>query len=432
LILRQATVADTEALARFDAEFLVDPGQPPDERLAIEVRDMMSGSHPVLSAGDFTVVEDTRSGAIVSSLNLISQTWTYAGIPFGVGRPELVVTHPDYRRRGLVRAQFEVVHRWSAERGEKVQGITGIPWYYRQFGYDMALELGGARMGTKAQVPKLKEGEAEAYRLRPATLADIPFMRELYERSLSRYLVAGALRDEAMWRYDIEGRTLGSDGRAEMRIIESRAGEPAGALMHGDRLWHSFHGAFFYELKPGTSWLAVTPSVVRYLMATGEQVAVRDGKEECAGFAFFLGSDHPVYAVMHDGLPQRRKPYAWYIRVVDLPDFLRHIGPVLEQRLGQSLAPGYGGELKISLYRTGVRLSFEEGRLVSAAAWTPSHEDAGDAAFPDLTFLQVLFGHRTAHELREFYPDCWIKNDTAGALLWALFPKQVSRVWPIT
>ena len=37
------------------------------------------------------------------------QTWTYGGVPFEVGRPELVATHPDYRRRGLVRAQFEAV-----------------------------------------------------------------------------------------------------------------------------------------------------------------------------------------------------------------------------------------------------------------------------------------------------------------------------------
>ena len=61
-------------------------------------------------------------------MNLISQTWAYEGIPFEVGRPELVGTLPEYRNRGLVRAQFEEVHRWSAARGELVQGITGIPY----------------------------------------------------------------------------------------------------------------------------------------------------------------------------------------------------------------------------------------------------------------------------------------------------------------
>jgi hypothetical protein len=432
LILRRATVADTDALAAFDAEFLADPGQPPDQRLDAEVRDMMSGKHPVLSASDFTVVEDTRTGAIVSSLNLISQTWSYGGIKFGVGRPELVVTHPDYRRRGLVRAQFEVVHQWSRERGEKVQGITGIPWYYRQFGYDMALELGGGRMGYELQVPKLKEGESEPYRVRPAAEADVPFMAELYERAFQRYLVAGAYRDEAMWRYDLTGRRENSDGRMEMRVIETGAGEPVGVLLHGARLWNSFMGALVYELRPGASWLAVTPTVVRYLMAFGEQVAAREGKEECAGFAFYLGSEHPVYQVMHEGLPQRRKPYAWYIRVPDLPDFLRHVAPVLERRLETSVVPGYSGEVKLSFYKSGVRLAFENGRLATAESWMPTPAERGDAGFPDLTFLQVLFGYRTILDLREVFPDCWVKNDEVGILLWALFPKQMSRVIPIS
>ena len=40
---------------------------------------------------------------------VISQTWSYRGIPFDVGRPELVATDPAYRRRGLVRRQFQVI-----------------------------------------------------------------------------------------------------------------------------------------------------------------------------------------------------------------------------------------------------------------------------------------------------------------------------------
>ena len=88
-------------------------------------------------------------------MNLIPQTWTYEGIEFGVGRPELVGTAPEFRNRGLVRAQFDEVHKWSAERGHMVQVITGIPYYYRLFGYEMALDLAGRRVGFEANVPKL-------------------------------------------------------------------------------------------------------------------------------------------------------------------------------------------------------------------------------------------------------------------------------------
>ena len=113
-------------------------------------------------------------------MNLIPQTWTYEGIEFGVGRPELVGTLPEFRNRGLVRTQFEEIHKWSAERGDMVQGITGIPYYYRLFGYEMALDLAGRRFGYEANVPKLKDGEEEPYRIRPAT--------EAICRSLRKYM----------------------------------------------------------------------------------------------------------------------------------------------------------------------------------------------------------------------------------------------------
>ena len=129
LILRQARLSDVDALASFNSQIQSDDGPTqPDMRVAAWTRDLMEGLHPTSQAGDFTVVEETASGQIVSSMCLISQTWQYDGIPFGVGRPELVGTLPQYRGRGLVRAQFEVIHHWSANRGEKLQAITGIPY----------------------------------------------------------------------------------------------------------------------------------------------------------------------------------------------------------------------------------------------------------------------------------------------------------------
>src|SRR5579884_1706465 len=119
LVLRRATPADAAELAAFNGE-IHGGASGPDVHVAALTRDMLTRSHPTFRPELFTIVEDASSGQIVSSLNLIPQTWSYGGIPVGVGRIELVGTHPDYRRRGLVRRQFEVVHRWSAEMGHLV------------------------------------------------------------------------------------------------------------------------------------------------------------------------------------------------------------------------------------------------------------------------------------------------------------------------
>jgi hypothetical protein len=375
-------------------------------------------------------VVDTKSKEIVSSLNLISQTWSYAGIPFGAGRPELVGTHPEYRDRGLVRAQFEVIHEWSAQRGEKVQAITGIPFYYRLFGYEMALSLGGGRLGYLPHVPKLEPDENEPYHLRPATEDDIPFIQELYLKSHQRYLV-NCLWDESLWRYELAGKSPENVNRSEVRLIESPQGEPAGYLAHPTSNWGPTLAVIAYELKDGISWLAPTYSLIRYLEETGKAYAA-DGEADFGAFGFWLGSEHPVYQVIPDRLPRLRKPYAWYLRVPDLPDFIRHITPVLEDRLENSPMAGHSGELRITFYRDGLRLKFERGRLVDVEAWQPAPMGhSGDAAFPGLTFLQLLFGYRDLDELEYAFPDCRTDNDAPRALLEALFPKQASNVWPV-
>ena len=218
MVLRRGRVEDTEALADFTAMH-VGP-EAPDEGIRHWTRDLMKGDLPGFGPQDFTIVEDSRTGAIVATMNLISQTWSYEGVEFPVGRIELVGTHTDYRLRGLMRAQLDTVHQWSAERGDLVQGITGIPWFYRRFGYEMTMEHMGGRIVAVEDVPGLQPGEVEPYTLRNATDDDIPFLAETYRRSTER-LVVSCVRDEEMWRYELVGRGEGSMFRFDTLVIES-------------------------------------------------------------------------------------------------------------------------------------------------------------------------------------------------------------------
>lgn len=428
LILRRATVEDTDALAAFNCD--IHCREEERRQMGAWFRDLASGRHPALAVSDFTIVEDVKAGEIASSLCLFSQTWSYDGVEFGVGQPELAGTRPQYRRRGLVCAQFEVIHEWSARRKQKMQAITGIPNFYRQFGYEMALEHSGLRRGHKSEAPALKRGEKEPYRVRAAKDDDLAFMARVYREGMRRYLVA-CVRGAATWKFELSGRSRRS-GQHDLRVIESREGERVGLLVYSSALWPLWHKALAaqtYELKPGVSWLAVTPSVIRHLVATGEARAARSNKQ-FEFFAFALGSEHPVYQVAPSLLAHSREPWAYYVRVPDLPDFLRHISPVLEQRLAESPAVGHTGELKLSFYRDGLRLRFERGRLAEVEPWQPGGGQS--AAFPGLTFLQVLFGRRSAEELGLAYRDCLAADDEARLLLRGLFPKKPSAVWSIS
>ncbi len=428
LILRRSTPADADLLAEFNSIIHSDDGpDKPEEKLAVWTRDLLTRPHPTFKPDDFLIVEETATQRIVSSINHISQTWSYEGIPFKVGRPELVGTLPEFRNKRLIAEQFAVAHQWSQERGELVQGITGIPYYYRQFGYEMALELSGGRVGFVPLVPELKEGQSEPYTMRPASPADIPFLMEVEAFAAQRYLIR-VHRDEAIWQYELSGRSKGSMTHNEFRIIQDTAGQPVGFLCHHWFNWGFGTALFEYELKPGVSWSDVTPSVARYMLTVNRQNAERDGEkvENKSGVAFWHGSSHPVYEVWRDRLPRIRQPYAWYIRVPDLPAFIRHIAPALEARLINSYIPNYSGELLIGFYRSGLKLVFEKGKLIEASPFKPQPEKMGQVSFPDLTFLQLLFGFKSFDELNDNFVDVSYDRDESRVLISTLFPKKPS------
>ena len=442
LVLRRGTPADADALAAFNADVLRYQDAPdPEPSMGAWTRDLIEGRHPTFRPESALLVEDTRGKSIVSSMVLLSHTWTYAGVPLSVGQPEIVGTRAEFRGRGLVRAMFDVAHAWSAERGHRLLAINGIPWFYRQFGYEMALELGGGpRLYTVGLAAGVRQ-PTPPYRLRPATGADAPFLAATSAHAGRRYLVT-APRDAAAWRYVVSGRSAGSAARNEVRIVESEAGEPAGYLEHVPKLWGPGLHVRELEAAAGVSWRAVAYPVLAYLCETGEAYA-RAAKADLGLLDFWLlGSAHPFAGVVQ--FSSSRRPYAFYLRAPDLPDLLRRLTPVLERRLAESPLVGHTGDVRLSFFRDGVRLTLDGGRIKSVEAWPPPRTVAGldfslpsaderrpSAMFPGLTFLQLLFGYRSLAELEAAFADCVVRGQEPRALLEALFPKQPSKVWPI-
>ncbi|MCP5056004.1 MAG: GNAT family N-acetyltransferase [bacterium] len=419
LLLRRAREEDIEAIAAFQAVVQADP---PDfdryEHIAGWVRQLMDGSHPRARARDFLLVHDTQRELVASSLCLLRHRFAYDGVEVAAGMPELVGTRPDYRHRKLIARQFAEVHRWSDEGGDRLQVIDGIPFYYRQFGYEMAAQRFGGRMVPRANLPT---EPVAGLCVRAAEKGDEEFIARTFDYGMQRYRLI-CKRDQAFWEFELDGRFAFSTQTRFLRIVETESGEPRAVFNHVPILLENGHTwTPFLEVAAGTGWKSPLMAALHDLREIGGELAAA-GKCEHAGAGLVLGTDHPAFDVLGD-VGKQRRPYAWYIRVADLPGFLLHVAPALEARLAASPFEGHDGTLSLSFYRTGVRLRFEKGRLTAATPWRPSTEEVGDAAFPDLTFLHLLFGHRSLSELEYAFTDVQVKET---ALVDALFPKQAS------
>ena len=85
---------------------------------------------------------------------------------------------------------MQAVHALSASYGHLAQGITGIFWFYRQFGYEYALDLGGGRSIPLTAIPERLPDEPEPYILVPAQSSDVRQIMRLYDRQRAGRLVS--------------------------------------------------------------------------------------------------------------------------------------------------------------------------------------------------------------------------------------------------
>jgi len=421
LLLLHAAESDQDVDGLIDFNSRLHSNLPePDPRIGEIVREMLApGMHPTMTREDFFLVEDSETQQIVSSLCVIPQTWTYAGIPFGVGRPELVGTLAEYRRQGLVSALFKAAHERCAALNLPAQGITGIPYFYRQFEYEYALELGGGRVIPLATLPPTPDS---AFTLRPATNDDIPMLQTLYDTFAKRHLIT-CLRPAESWRYLLEM----SDGNGDKQwfYLIIRNNEVAGYVdiakeTQGSRA-RATELVFNGSMPELAGWL---------LPRLRDEIAIlhADAAPAIEYIYLNLGSRDPIFPYLGAYQPFTQPSYAWYIRAPDLAGFVTLIAPALEKRIAGGPLAGLTTTLSLDFYRSGLKLEFEGGRLTGAVNLLPG--EGVDAMLPPLVFLQLLFGYRSTASLARALPD--VRLNQSAPMLDALFPRRRSWVKPLT
>jgi GNAT superfamily N-acetyltransferase len=406
---------DVERLADFNA-FVHE-----DSAVGVLTRWWLGGAHPTVTLPNFLFVEDTNKGEIVSSLGLMTQTWTYDGVPLQVGQVELVGTHPDYRGRGLIHAQMEVIERMLDARGCVLSCIEGIPYFYRQFGYEYAIPLGSCANLLLDQVPPRAKGQKESVAIRRMSVdTDLHTVMALCDAQAAELCVV-SVRDEALWRYQ-ESAPPGIPEPPETHIVEDNEGvigyfrvrksmwgptlEFTEANVRSDgQLWGS-----------QDAWMAV--------LRFGKRLAT---ERKYSKLCFALPQSHPLVMVASYLGAEPERQYAWQIRMMDHADFVRRIAPALERRLAKSLLTGFTGDLIMNLMPRLIRLQVKEGRLVSVTD-KGGQQDPWGMRMPPLLLTQLLLGYRSYQEIMECHLDASVRP-AARQLVDVLFPKADSFIY---
>jgi predicted N-acetyltransferase YhbS len=368
--------------------------------------------HPATRGRDLVFVEDEATGQIVSSLCLIPWTWRYAGVDLPVGEMGIVGTLEAYRRRGLVRAQVEYFQQRLRERGCLLSQIQGIPYYYRQFGYEYALPLEG---GLRLELRDVPEQPEAVFTFRLATLDDLSILLRLYDEA-AQDLAIHTGRDAAIWQY-LLAYTDGTEMEAENWLLQDAAGHVAGYL----RLPRHHFGEELVVNEVSRLSFDAALAALRRLKTLAEERAK-------PGLRLNLPDNCTLMRLARSLGAHDLGTYAWQIYVPDLTALLRALAPAFERRLAASPFAGLTREVQLRLYRETIALRFVAGRLTEVANLGFTRGEPIN--FPPLPFILLLLGYRTVEELRAAYPDVNVKP-AWRLLVDTLFPKVTSFIYTV-
>jgi len=189
LLLRTARPADLDQIGALLAR-RGEPEDAVDHRLVVEDPDLVWGACAVVVDGD----------RVVSTATLLDESVRVGDVVLPAGQVELVATDEEYEGRGLVRALMGWAHERSADRGHLLQVMIGIPYFYRRFGYEYAIDIPPARRLTSPPPSLPPDDVSWPDVLRPAEPRDLPALAALQDSAQSPADVA-VPHPAARWRW---------------------------------------------------------------------------------------------------------------------------------------------------------------------------------------------------------------------------------------
>ena len=372
------------------------PADEPGVRLRLE--------GPQGDVARWTVVRD--EGRVVSTSTLLPFALRLAGRTVPAGQIEFVISDPKYQRQGLVRRQFDVHHRRSAEAGHVVQLILGIPYVYRRFGYGYGVGYPGL---FHVRTAELRPDPSVT--VRPADPGDLAV---LDAGRLARGRAEGGLHTD-------------HHGALNRRMWLAQWPDPPNS--GPERLFVATRD----DAVVGLSELSVWPGE-RRVVHTPTLAPDRGVIDALLAHAVTVAGDFELIVQSTSGADWAPHVAAaglslgpWlgiYCRIADPVAFLEAVRPVLSARLARSDLADAEGEVVISLYNDAVRLGYAGGEITEVAR-VPGVEDPseerGCGIAPDW-FPALVLGRWGARALEERIDDVTLGRH--ADLLEVLFPYQ--------
>ncbi|MFX1367280.1 MAG: GNAT family N-acetyltransferase [Promethearchaeota archaeon] len=366
-------------------------------------------------------IRDADKGKIVSSLNAIPSVWAYHSVSLKNLELGFVGTLKEYRRMGLIRKLYYKYFEKEFHRGgNHISTIQGIPYFYRQFGYDFLIPGWRSILLRPSLIPAIPSEEKPDWMrltIHPATKENLNDIAKLYDELRKRLLIS-TIRDRRLWEIQEKARRIWD--RDFTTYIIKKGKETDGYFRMVSRE---------SKKEPESSYLDVIESSIRSIGGVRRALEFLRNQSVEKGFHLLAISGAVNSNLSRVGLDfdgQMSRGWKHQLRIPDVVRFLRRIRPVLEKRIRNTMFAGLTQEVIINTYRHRYVLDFQGGKITEIKD-IGLHEDRKylDFRAPPNDFVRLLLGQYSQEELAHQNID-FIVRGPMKSLIATLFPKQES------
>lgn len=394
---------EIEKLAKFNAIIHE------EEQVARMTRTLIQ-HHPSTHPKEWLFVEDPTTGEIVSSLCLLPWTLHYDTVEIRSGEMGIVGTLPEYRRRGLIRSLNQRFQELLIEDNYVLSHIQGIPYYYRQFGYEYTLPLEGGWELSLHSIPANAPDYIADFSFRQATVDDIPLLEQFYATA-TRDLDISAVRNPEIWRYLLTQED-NLQGLQETWLVLDKTHTPVGYFRIAKE---GFRQGLIVDEASQLPHQA-TIAVLHHL----KQVAI---EREKPNIRLSMSESSPLIRIAKGWNAQSPWQYAWQIKTPSAKNLLQSIAPVLEKRIQNSPFANLTQSVIFDLYRHIIEIKFDNGQIIAVNELDTC--DFASIRIPPTQFVQLVLGYKSREELQAMYFDIGVYGE-AQYLVDVLFPKMTA------
>ncbi|MFX1259863.1 MAG: GNAT family N-acetyltransferase, partial [Promethearchaeota archaeon] len=362
--------------------------------------------HPRRDEIFWIYIEENDSNKMVSSIVLAPLEWDFDGTLIPVCEMTLVGTLTEYRNRGLIGILSDLYEEIMEQKGYLLSVIRGIPYYYRKFGYEFALNLDERIELNKEQVP-LKE--VEDISIRKATEQDLDFIKSIYKKHNEKFFITNRFNQNNFYNKFM-------NDNFDNNFLSTYLIEKTG------RLKSFFSIGMSYD---SVGYSLVVPEVNEECMIKIVQFVNTLNKKKCQ-IVFHVNSDTKFSQYICSIGGKKSLGYGWQIRIPNIKKFLDAISPVLEHRIERSSYKGLTQEVVISDYKEIFILIFKNGKVEDIKV-KKGYPIPGrcDVQIPNSSLIKLLLSDRTFEEIKYIVRDSILKPGSEK-LIKILFPKKPS------